>query len=75
MFESSRKLKELFNSQVADGDADRSLSIGALLEGQAIIPHYRRVNEIEEGCSHSFDYCPDYIILPNSVMVSTTHFD
>ena len=40
---------------MADGDADRPLSIGTLLECQAIIPHYQRVNEIEEGCPHPFD--------------------
>jgi hypothetical protein len=45
---------------VANGDADRPLSIGALLECQAIIPHYQRVNEIEEGCSHRFDSCPSH---------------
>jgi hypothetical protein len=45
----------LKNGQVADGDADRPLSIGTLLECQAIIPHYQRVNEIEEGCPHPFD--------------------
>lgn len=45
---------------MADGDADRPLSIGALLECQAIIPHYQRVNKIEEGCSRRFDSCPDY---------------
>jgi hypothetical protein len=33
---------------------------------QAIIPHYQRVNEIEEGCSHRFDSCPDYKITKDS---------